>query len=191
VWLLLFSSGPLFAAQNQDQSVRESVDSFCEFEFNGAQDPSHRAELVQFSDARLAEIRKIMNDVNPYLFEWQASPLWVIESFKVSKISVSGLEASADVDYVIVAQRDSWNGPMQTVPRKVAHSQLQLKQFGTRWKIIDPPYPKVSKSFLSASYRDIFHLPETWYQHASRAQLLWLRNAIDSLLLLDSLDSHP
>jgi hypothetical protein len=191
VCLLLFGAANIALAQNPNQSVRDSVDAFCNFEFNGAQDPSQRAELAQFSDSRLADLKKRMGDINPYLFEWQASPLDVIESFKVSKISVSGLQAYADVEYLVVARRESPGGPITSVARNFVHSQLQLRQVRARWRVFDPPYAKVSRIFLSTSYRGLFQLPETWYQHASRAQLLWLRNALDNILLLDSLDVGP
>jgi hypothetical protein len=189
-WLLsvlLLTGGRVALAQESDQAVRDSVRSFCDFEFNGAQEPSQRAELVQFSDSRLADIKQVMGDINPYVFEWQASPLEVIESFNVSNVRISGSQAYADVDYVVVARRDAWSGPIKGVSRNTAHSQLKLTQVGTRWKVTDPPYPMVSRTFLSTSYRRLFQLPETWYQHASRAQLLWLRNALDNILLLDSL----
>ena len=188
IWLFLFAGGILLA-QSPEQVVRDSVESFCKLEFNGAQDPSLRAKQVRFSDSRLAEMKKMMANISPYVFEWQSSPLDVIESFEVIGADVSGATAHADVDYVVIAQREAWGAPIKSRPKTLVHSRLRLTQVGTRWIIIDPPYPRVSRTFLSASYRGQFQLPDTWYQQASRAQLLWLRNAIDNILLLDSADT--
>jgi len=33
----------------------------------------------------------------------------------------------------------------------------------------------------------MFELPQTWYQHASKAQLVHLRKGIDTILFLDAL----
>jgi hypothetical protein len=189
--VLIAAVGVPLPAQNQEQSVRATVHSFCDFELKGAQDPSQRAEMVEFSGSRLAEIKKNMGAVTPYLFEWEVSPLEVIQSFKVGNISVSGPQANAYVDYVIVARRDSWGGPIKSVPRTSLRSQLQLREVVGKWKVMNPAYPRVSGAFLSTSYRSLFQLPETWYQQASSAQLLWLRNGLDNILLLDSLDAGP
>ena len=157
---LFFAGGELSQAQDTKQRVEKAVLSFCEFEFNGAQDPSLRADLVQFSDARLVEIRKTTHDINPYLFEWQASPLHAIESFKITRVTVLEGEVSADVEYVIVAQRNEWSGMIRAVPKAALHSQLRLKQFDSKWKVVDPPFPFVSTTFLSTSYRGLFEMPE-------------------------------
>jgi hypothetical protein len=181
--------GPLFlAAQQQEQdAVRESVEKFCSFEFNGAQDPAQRNELVHFSDDRLRELRTVMDGLSPYVFEWEVSPLGVVDSYSIGDISVSHGTAKAIVHFQVVAKRDSWGGEIKAANTKTVTDQLQLKFDGQYWKVIDPPFPRVSKAFLSSSYRGMFELPQAWYQHASRAQLLRLRNAIDTIILLEAL----
>jgi hypothetical protein len=167
--------------------VRESVENFCKFEFDGAQDAAQRAEMAHFSDSRVHELKAIMDGVSPYVFEWEASPLDVVESYKVGEVESSGNEATAKVTYEVLARRDSWGHEIKVTPKKVVNVQLRLQRDGEHWKIIDPPFPRVSKNFLSSSYRGMVELPQTWYQHASKAQFLRLRKAIDTILFLDAL----
>lgn len=128
-----------------------------------------------------------MGGLSPYVFEWEVAPLEVVNSYKVDRITVAGAEATAAVTYQVVAQRGSWGGRIAPVPRKDVTTQLQLRRYGDTWKVIDPPFPRVSNAFLSSSYRGLFVLPGSWYQNASPEQLMRLRNAIDSILLLHDL----
>ncbi|HXH48436.1 MAG TPA: hypothetical protein VNM47_03610 [Terriglobia bacterium] len=166
-------------------SARDSVEEFCASEFRGAQNVEQRQELIHFSDARARQLGKIMGGLSPYLFEWEAAPLEVVDSFKVDRVTVAGDAATATITYEVVAQRTSWGGRIKRVPKKVTTIQLQLRLYGDAWKVNDPPFPRVSKNFLSSSYRGIFELPLSWYQNASPKQLMRLRDAIDTILLLD------
>lgn len=174
-------------AQTARATPQETVGRFCAFEFRGAQDVEERLKLVHFSDERVRELGKIMDGLSPYVFEWETEPLEVVDSYKVDQITISGEQANAIVTYELVAERSSWGGNIQPVSKTDITTQLQLEQYGNRWKVNDPPFPRVSKKFLTASYRGIFDLPPSWYQNASSAQLLRLRNAIDTILLIDKL----
>lgn len=183
----IFMSPQMVAAQAQDAAVRESVEKFCALDFGGAQGVEQRQELVHFSDARVRALAKIMDGLNPYVFEWEAAPLEVVDSYKVGSVTVVGEGATASVTYEVVAQRTSWGGRIERVPKETITTQLQLGHYGNHWMVNDPPFPRVSKKFLSSSYRGTFDLPQSWYQNASPAQLIRLRNAIDIILLLDEL----
>ena len=111
----------------------------------------------------------------------------MVDSYKVGPVIVSGDEAIASVSYEIVAQRASWGGRIERVPKKAIAAQLHLGLYANKWKVNDPPFPRVSKQFLSSSYRGIFDLPQNWYQSASPEQLIRLRNALDAILLIDDL----
>lgn len=174
-------------AQAEHTKAQESVEKFCAIEFKGAQDVEQRQNLVHFSDARLRERAKIMGGLSPYVFEWEMAPLEVVNSYKVDRITVLGDEATAAVIYQVVAQRRSWAGSITPVLKKAITTQLQLRRYGDTWKVIDPPFPRVSNAFLSSSYRGPFVLPASWYQNASPEQLMRLRNAIDSILFLHDL----
>jgi hypothetical protein len=175
------------AGQAQDGKARESVEEFCASDFRGAQNVEQRQQLVHFSPARVRELAKIMDGLSPYVFEWEAEPLEVVDSYKVGQVTVTDEEATVSVTYEVVAQRTSWGGRIERVPKKAIATQLRLRRYGNNWKVNDPPFPRVSKQFLSSSYRGIFDLPQSWYQNASSAQLIRLRNAIDTILLLDEL----
>lgn len=175
-------------AQTQNATVRESVEKFCASDFSGTQNVRQRQELVHLSDARVRALAEIMDGLSPYVFEWEAAPLEVVDSYKVGKVTVVGEEATASVTYEVVAQRTSWGGHIKRVPKETITTQLQLGRYGNHWMVNDPPFPRVSKKSLSSSYRGIFDLPQSWYQNASPAQLIRLRNAIDTILLIDELD---
>lgn len=177
-------------AQAADGTVRETVESFCQSEFEGAQDPALRSSLVHFSDSRLAEIRSLTGGMSPYVLEWQGAPLDVVDSFRIAEIRNDDTRGKAEVEYTVIARRERWGGQIHQVERSTIRSKLSLVREGERWRVLDPPIPKISKKFLSLSYRDLFQLPSAWYQGASRAQLLWLRNAIDTILVLESAEPN-
>jgi hypothetical protein len=113
--------------------VRESVENFCKFEFNGAQDAAQRAEMAHFTDSRVHELKATMDGLSPYVFEWEASPLDVVESYKVGEVESSGTEATAKVTYKVLARRDSWGGEI-----KVAHQGCQCSAApSTGWRTLE------------------------------------------------------
>ena len=186
--LAIFVTAHTATGQAVRTPAQEVVEKFCALDFRGAQDVEQRQELIHFSDSRVRELGKIMDGLSPYVFEWEAAPLEVVDSYKVDRITVIGDEATASVTYEVVAQRSSWGGRIIRVPKGAITTQLDLRLYGDRWKVIDPLIPRVSKNFLSSSYRGIFELPQSWYQNASPEQLIRLRNAIDTILLLDELN---
>lgn len=188
IGLAVFLSLPMIAsAQAQLTAPQEAIEKFCAFEFGGAQDVEERMKLVHFSAARVRDLGKIMDGLSPYVFEWETEPLEVVDSYKVDRITVSGGEATATVTYEVVAKRRYWAGRIEPVPKNAVTAPLQLRLYRGRWKVEDPPYPRVSKRFLSSSYRGIPPMSQSWYQKASREQLVYVRNAINNILLLDDM----
>jgi hypothetical protein len=175
------------SARVQGAAAREAVGKFCALEFGGAQDVEQRQGLVHFTGARVRELSKIMDGLSPYVFEWETEPLEVVDSYRVGRVTVTGKDAAAWVTYQVVARRVSWGGRIERIPKKPMTVQLRLGLYEDQWKVTDPPFPRVSKGFLSSSYRGIFEVPRGWYQKASPEQLIRLRNAIDTILLLDEL----
>lgn len=177
----------IVAGQVGQATPQETVEKFCAFEFGGAQDTEERTKLVHFSGAQMHELGKIMYPISPYVFQWDFEPLEVVDSYKLGRISVSGDKATALVTYELVAKRSSWGGKITPVHKEAITTTLALMRYGNTWKVQNPPYPKVSKSFLISSYRASLSLGKSWYQDASREQLLWVKNMIDEILLLEKL----
>lgn len=185
--LIAVATSRAASAQTQSGTPQEAVAKFCALDFSGAQDVEKRQSLIDLSEGRVRELGKRMGGMSPYVFEWETAPLSVVDSYKVGQITVSGDQATASVTYQVVAQRGVWGGRLTRKPDVAMLTELKLRRYGDTWKVIDPPPPNVSRAFLSSSYRSIFELPQSWYQNASPAQLMRLRDAIDTILFLDGL----
>jgi len=135
VSLVLVGQPISLIAQSDEDVVRQSVGKFCNLEFNGADDPAQREGLIQLSDSRVHQLKTIMNGMSPYVFEWETSPLDVVDSYKIGDVKVLNGEASVIVRYAVVAQRDSWGGQIKGATSKIVSTRLRLRLDGAHWKV--------------------------------------------------------
>ena len=149
----------------KSKSIKSLVEEFCLSEFHGGFPSTYRDRLFKYTPAVYKNLLKIIGDGYPYRVYFEHDPIRIVDSYKIKEIKqIDTHHAYAIVFYhqiaiigesweEIDAQGDGYKGiPIRRV--KDISIKLNLKYDGSRWWIIDPPYPKVSLAVLVKYYSD-------------------------------------
>lgn len=128
-------------------SPRRLVEEYCEAEYNGVQDM--RLKVAKVTAARnapdrspaLSEGRKAGR-----VIDYSADPLIVVDSYRIKAVSGGEARAEATVVFRRLANCDVTEKRTYVVDRNARDTvTLSLEYDGSRWWIVDPPLPRVSK----------------------------------------------
>ncbi len=130
-------------------SPRRLVEEYCESEFNGVQDL--RVKIAKFAPKRTPGNKNASADHTELprkVINFYSDPLIVVDSYEIRKVIVldDRDRAQATVAYKRLAHSSGNDGRKYEIDR---NSQdvvtLTLQYDGSRWWIMDPPVPRVSK----------------------------------------------
>lgn len=128
-------------------SPRRLVEEYCEAEYNGVQDMRLKVAKVtaaQNDSARgpaPTEGKKAGRVIN-----FSADPLIVVDSYQIKAVSTGAARAEATVVFRRLANCDVTRKRTYVADRNGRDTvTLSLEYDGSRWWIVDPPLPRVSK----------------------------------------------
>ena len=153
----------LVGNENTAQAARQTVETYCKVEFEGAW-VEDRWAILKFSDSRKQEnsYREITDSA---VFGLQPPyPFIVIASYDIREVRVlSPTRASAHVTYRRLAHSESATGRKWRLIAEPAHDETvtlnltfdKKKWWALRgqWWILDPPPPRISKQVLLEYYK--------------------------------------
>lgn len=144
-WSVLQKGSAYF--QKIQSDPRLLAEEFCEAEFNGAQDM--RMKVAKFTLKNPADEKKGDPDkvekAGP-IINFYSDPLVVVDSYHIRGFTSSNNRAEVTVMYKRLANSEGAVGGKYAIDRKNQDSvTLALDYDGSRWWIMDPPLPRVSK----------------------------------------------
>ncbi len=153
-FLLLVGGAVVFlftGNKNTLESARQTVETYCKVEFDGAW-VEDRWAILKFSDERQEEnrYREITDSavfgLRPHY------PFIVIASYAIHEVRVlSPVSATATVAYRRLAHSESATDRKWRLISEPAHDEtvtLNLVFNEKKWWVFDPPVPRISKRFL-------------------------------------------
>jgi len=141
-------------------AARALVQEFCQAEYAGAQ--SVRFTLVKFSPEREAKEKRADPIVKGRGITWDWDASRVVTSFHVDKVSIRNDSGVALVVFRQIARVEKRG---RVIPNYIERDvvKLRLVRDGDRWRVLDPPYPRVSSAALAKIYRDdLSRMGEGW-----------------------------
>lgn len=140
-WSIFHKDADYFKKVQSDP--RKLVEEYCEAEYNGVQDIRLKVAKVAPADRRSSPEKgggqgKVINFSN--------DPFIVVDSYQIKSVSVTEGHAEAVVVYRRLANCDVTEKRKYVVDRNGRDTvTLSLDYDGSRWWIMDPPLPRVSK----------------------------------------------
>lgn len=135
---------------SQYLSVKWVVEEYCLAEFNG--DRYIRQDLATYSRKRLMEEKKKNPELIAYdIMSWEGDPLYVVSAFKILDIKIEKKKAVVTVEYFRLAKTEGFGHlDRKIIPDYNEHDIMTLNLIYEKgkWKIIDPPLPRISKDAL-------------------------------------------
>lgn len=186
---LILSPNQILSASSfsdEKQAVKKTVEKFCLAEFEG--DILERREDVVKLSKRETKIRLEKHpEKQPLAYYDLGDKLYLITSYTVleSSISIKGKTAEAYVDYRRVGTRR--NEGFKVEPDKKEHDivKLNLVYENNRWRVLDPPLPRVSKQVLINRFEQELSLyNERWLKKASKVQIESRDKLSEALIIL-------
>ena len=122
-----------------------------------------------------------------------ASPLFVVKSYRVLKVQINGNMGVATIEYERVARSKGFGSSIRKLyidHLKNEIVSIKLLYDGKRWWIIDPPPPRVSIDALFKFYKNkLDRLGSNWEQNPSltNKQKLFYHNYLEAFGLLSKL----
>jgi hypothetical protein len=171
-WLLgaIFLLGPIaqavFAGAKGVQSTvnsREAVEQFCRAEFDGH---SERYDNARLTPGYKARKRQQGYDFDGGVNLWDWNPYVIVTSYEVLSVSVKGKRGTATVAYRRIGRSDGKEMIVPETPRREVVT-LDLTFDGTRWWVVDPPLPRISKEDLIIFYEETMErFPGDWLERS-------------------------
>jgi len=128
-------------------SPRRLVEEYCEAEYNGVQDL--RLKVAKAAAARNASARNPAPDGGKKagrVIDFSADRLIVVDSYQIKAVSAGAARAEATVVFRRLANCGVTQKRTYVVDRIGRDTvTLSLEFDGSRWWIVDPPLPRVSK----------------------------------------------
>ena len=138
-------------------AARQTVESYCKIEFDGAWVPDRWA-IIKFSPKRKAE-REFWEILDSAVFQLESYPFIVISTYDIQEVNLNNPDhATAKVVYSQVAHSVSNTGSDWRHWHLVAepiHDEtvtLNLIFDKSKWWVLDPPTPRISKQKLIDYY---------------------------------------
>ena len=152
IWFVLLGITPVWSGSSVSISeARQAVEAYANVEFQGG-DPSALREIIKFSTAREAELRRKFGRFL-YMNFPEHEPQYVVKSYLVKDVIVSGNSAVGTVIYQRVARtKDNYGSPFVAEPPHDETVTLNLVFKKNQWWVLDPPPQRVSKEVLINYY---------------------------------------
>ncbi len=170
-------------------SAREFLAWFCEAEYAG--ESEIRLQSAVFSEERLRSERLRDPLFEGKAFGWEADPLVVVIAYRLVTVEVMGPEANGQVEFDVVAYSagdgEEVRDLLPAKAREVVSFHLVLRE--GRWKVFDPPTPRVSLDFLTRFYEERVQRLERYVlpSKPSDGQLASYRRSVEALRFLRTL----
>lgn len=180
---------------SQLMPIRAIADEYCRSEFNG--DEYIRQDLATYSRKRIMEVKKSDPELIQLRFiGWESDPLYIVSAYKIIDIKIGKKQAVASVEYVRLARTEGFGH----LDRKIIPDYneqdvvlLNLVYEKGKWKILDPPLPRISKDALYKYFMDtkirleqnVIGKPET-----SEAQKQYYLKIKENLEILEKLRNN-
>lgn len=129
--------------------VKGVVKDFCQSEFNGIVDK--RINDVKYSRQRKIEEERKNPDMVAGVIFLDGDPLYIVSAFKVLDIKIEKKHATASIKYIRLAHTEGrGDEERKIIPNYNEHDVvlINLVYEKNKWKIIDPPLPRISKGAL-------------------------------------------
>ena len=172
-------------------SARELVEKFCRAEFMGVQDI--RLDIAKYSRKQRAWEKKRDSESRGMVKHWDNDPLFVVESYQITDVSVKKTRAIATIVYKRLARTEG-DGVLKRklVPDRTVHDRVRLHLIydGSTWCVFDPPIPRVSLEALIEYNRNTLNrLGSDWLERSdiSEAQKQYYRKDQENLQILNRL----
>jgi hypothetical protein len=142
-------------------SPREAVEQFCRAEFNGH---NERYDNARITSAYKGKKRRQGYDFDGGVNLWDWNPYIIVTSYEVLSASARGERGTASVAYRRIGRSDGKEKIIPETSRREVVT-LNLTFDGTRWWVLDPPLPRVSKEELLTFYeKTMERFPGDWLQ---------------------------
>lgn len=161
---LLLASSPLdvFAdSESAEQAVRQTVETYCKIEFDGGWVPDRWA-LIKLNPKREKEERIYRDMLDSAVFGLEHYPFIVVTTYDIREVNLlNPTHATAKVAYNRVAHSVSNTGKDWRDWHLVADRldddlvTLNLIFEKSKWFVLDPPPPRISKDRLIEYYSEV------------------------------------
>ena len=135
-------------------SVYQAVEIFCQIEFEGDQE-SRRYETIWYSEKEVTRRKKQRFPLPVHSFAAGSDPLFVVASYQITEVQPQGKHATAKVRYKRLVRTEDWGSlARRIIPEKNDNDLVTLNLIfeNSRWWVLDPPPPRVSKQVLIEYY---------------------------------------
>ncbi len=170
-------------------SAREFLAWFCEAEYAG--DSEVRLRSAVFSEERVRREKARDPLFEGKVFGWEADPLVVVTAYRLVRVEVIGPGAEGQVEFDAVASSEGDGEEVRhLLPAKATEVvKYHLVQRQGRWKVLDPPTPRVSLGFLTRFYEESVKRFEGYVlpTNPSDEQLASYRRSVEALRVLRTL----
>ena len=168
IWLVLLGIAPVWSSSGGSISeARQAVEIYANVEFKGG-DPSDLRKIIKFSTAREVELKRKFG-IFLYTNFSEDEPQYVVNSYMVKDVIVSGNKAIATVVYQRIARtKDNCGSPFIAEPPHDETVTLNLIFKKNQWWVLDPPPQRVSKQVLIDYYEyQVKEYSSIWEQKLS------------------------
>jgi hypothetical protein len=173
---------------NHIDNAKQLIELFCKFEFEGFVVTDQREMIIKFSKEREEKERKRRPIFKPWVVLWDSDPYFIISSYKVLNIELSGNKGIATVGYKRIGECKG-NAQINSSLKEQDIVKLNLIYDGKRWWILDPPPPKVYLNVLIKIFEDDFKRinNQEWLQNASIGQQQYFSKMRETINILKNL----
>jgi hypothetical protein len=144
-WSIFNKDAEYFRKAQSDP--RRLVEEYCEAEYNGVQDI--RLKVAKITPQKTSPDKAPSPEAGQgpgKAINYSNDPFIVVDSYQIKTVTVTGGRAEATVVYKRLANCDVTEKRKYVVDRNSRDAvTLSLDSDGTRWWIVDPPLPRVSK----------------------------------------------
>jgi len=193
ILLALLNFSQIFALDELKKidSARELVEKFCRAEFMGVQDI--RLDIAKYSRKQRAWEKKRDSEFRGMVKYWDNDPLFVVESYQITDVSVKKNYAIATIVYNRLARTEG-DGVLKRklIPDRISHDivKLHLIYNESRWWVLDPPIPRVSLEAIIEYHKNYYKIMgDDWLQRTgiSESQKQYYRKLQENLGILNRL----
>ncbi|WMJ08684.1 hypothetical protein [Nitrosomonas sp. sh817] len=154
-------------------AVRIVAEKFCYADFEG--DPDIRMDIAKYTTSRRKEESRKDPELLGKVIAFEADPIFVVKSFKITNILVEKNTAVVTVIFDRIAKSMGSGLPGRKIitdDLKQDVVKLQFIRDQEKWWILDPPIPRVSVKALHQFYKDRIDSMADWIftKRASESQ---------------------
>lgn len=190
--IILYIALPVLAETDNKSKVdnaRNIVESFCRSEFEG-DEFDQRIKLIKFSPAREKKEKIRTGPALPWVVFWDWDEFYIVSSYKVVDVVLSGKRGVATVEYKRIAKS---KGKGEIIPSQKGQDivKLNLVYNGKQWWIFDPPLPRISLKAIVDFYEHyLLRFDAEFFEKASPEEKQGVAQEQKTLKMLKSLQNE-